>query len=56
MKSRVKKTLCAYTIDVSSRRIKGEKNGCGSLNVANCTIRSEQVNVKTGIISPALTV
>jgi hypothetical protein len=33
-----------------------EKNGCAALNVANGAMRIVQANVKTGLISPALTV
>jgi hypothetical protein len=56
MKRTVKTTLSVYTVDISSRRIKGEKNGCAALNVANGAMRSAQANVKTGLVSPALAV
>jgi hypothetical protein len=56
MKRTMKTTLSVCTVDIYSRRIKGEKNGCAALNVANGAMRSAQANVDTGLIPPAVTV
>jgi hypothetical protein len=44
------------SVDISSHRIKVERNGCAALNVANGATRSVQANVESGFGSPAMTV
>jgi hypothetical protein len=56
MKRKVKTTLSVCTVNISSQRINEEKNGSAALNVTNGAMRSVQVNVKTGLTSPAVTV
>jgi hypothetical protein len=44
------------TADISSQRIKEKKNVCPALKDVTVAMRSVQANVKTGLISPEVTV